>query len=147
MKNILEYRGYFTKIEYSAEDQVLYGKIEGINDLVNLESNKLEDIVAEFHSAVDDYLEMCRCFGKEPDKEYSVHNVGDVCLYSFPDGNKSLAIVEIVRILDDERGVAEIKFLKVIVDDTGNGFFEYLLKSGKTMNASFQYLKTIVPSK
>jgi len=66
---------------------------------------------------------------------------GDICTYSFGLENKSSAIVEIVKILDDARGVAEIKFLEVIEDDTGNGFFNYLLKTGGTMNASFKYLK------
>ena len=70
---------------------------------------------------------------------------GDVCLYVFDNGNKSSAIVEIVKILDDERGAAEIKFLKVFVDDTGNGFFDYLLRTNQTMNASFKYLKNITP--
>ena len=73
------------------------------------------------------------------------YNVGDFCLYVFADGNKSLAIVEIVKILDDERGIAEVKFHKVIKDNTGNGFFHYLFKNGKTMNASFAYLKNITP--
>lgn len=72
-------------------------------------------------------------------------NVGDFCLYGFADGNNSLAIVEIVKILDDERGIAELKFHKVIKDNTGNGFFHYLLKSGRTMNGSFKYLKNITP--
>lgn len=71
------------------------------------------------------------------------HNVGDVCIYGFAKENKSLAIVEIVNLLSDT--VAAIKFLKVIVDDTGNGLFDYLLKSGKTMNASLKYLKNITP--
>lgn len=73
------------------------------------------------------------------------YHEGDVCIYGFAHENKSRAIVEIVRILSDERGVAEIKFHKVFVDDTGNGLFDYLLKSGKTMNASFKYLKNITP--
>lgn len=73
------------------------------------------------------------------------YEVGDICFYGFHDGNKSLALVEIVKILSDERGVAEVKFLKVFVDNTGNGFFNYLLRSGNTMNASFQYLKNITP--
>lgn len=75
---------------------------------------------------------------------HSYHE-GDVCIYGYGAENKSRAIVEIVKILNDERGVAEVKFLKVFVDDTGNGLFNYLLKSGKTMNASFQYLKNITP--
>jgi len=70
MSNILEYKGYYTKIEYSAEDKVLYGKVEGINDLVNFESYSLNEIESEFHRAVDDYLDMCKEVGKEPDKVY-----------------------------------------------------------------------------
>ena len=71
--------------------------------------------------------------------------VGDVCIYGFGHENKSRALVEIVKILDDSRGVAEVKFLKVFVDDTGNGFFEYLLRTGGTMNASLKYLKNVTP--
>lgn len=67
------------------------------------------------------------------------HKKGDVCLYS----HRSAAVVEIVRILNDPRGVAEIKFLKVIVDNTGTGLFEYLHRTGKTMNASLKYLKIL----
>lgn len=66
---------------------------------------------------------------------------GYICKYSFDNENRSVAIVEIVRILDDSRGIAEIKFLHVIVDDTGNGLFEYLLRTGKTMYASIKYLQ------
>ena len=70
---------------------------------------------------------------------------GDVCIYSFDNGNKSSSIVEIVKILNDEKGVAEVKFLKVFTDDSGNGWFDYLLRTSQTMNASFKYLKNITP--
>ena len=68
------------------------------------------------------------------------YQAGDICTYSFGNKNRSVAIVEIVRLLDDPRA-AEVRFLDVIIDDTGNGFFLYLLKSGNTMNASLQFLK------
>ena len=68
--NILEYKGYYTKIEYSAEDKVLYGKIEGIKDLVNFESESPERVEEEFHLAVDDYLAFCKDLGKAPEKPY-----------------------------------------------------------------------------
>lgn len=71
MKNVLEYKGYLAKIEYSVEDRVLYGKIEGIKDLVNFESDSIDQIEYEFHCAVDDYLEMCEELGEKPDKAYS----------------------------------------------------------------------------
>ena len=71
MKNVLEYRGYLTRIEYSVEDRILYGKIEGIKDLINFESDSIDRIEDEFHCAVDDYLEMCEELGESPDKAYS----------------------------------------------------------------------------
>ena len=73
-------------------------------------------------------------------KEYKS---GDVCVYEYGGENESLSVVEIVKILNDERGVAEIKFIAVVRDDTGNGFFKYLLRTGGTMNASMQYLEKI----
>ena len=76
MNNILEYKGYYTKIEYSVEDQVLYGKIEGIKDLVNFECENLADVEKEFHDAVDDYLAFCEDLGQSPEKPYKgVFNV------------------------------------------------------------------------
>lgn len=71
MKNILEYKGYLTKVEYSVEDQVLYGKIEGIKDLINFECENASEVEAAFHQAVDDYLIFCEDVGKEPDRVYS----------------------------------------------------------------------------
>lgn len=34
MKNYLEHKGYQGTVEYSAEDECLFGKIIGINDLI-----------------------------------------------------------------------------------------------------------------
>lgn len=64
----IEYRGYQTYIHYSAADKVLYGKIEGIKDLVNFESHSVTKIEKEFHKAVDDYIEFCREVGKNIDE-------------------------------------------------------------------------------
>ena len=68
--NILEYKGYHTKIEFDSEGLVLKGKIEGISDFVNFECENIKDVEKEFQEAVDDYLEFCKEVGKEPDKEY-----------------------------------------------------------------------------
>ena len=66
MNNVLEYKGYYTVIKIDFERHQLYGKIEGISDLVNFMSDSLSGIEREFHSAVDDYLEFCDEVGKEP---------------------------------------------------------------------------------
>ena len=70
MDNVLEYKGYWTVINYSAEDKCLYGKIEGINDLVSFGCESADEINECFRSAVDEYLEDCKRYGKEPDKAY-----------------------------------------------------------------------------
>ena len=70
MNAILEYKGYHTKIEFDSESWVLRGKIEGINDFINFESDNMDTIEKEFHEAVDDYLEFCKEVGKKPEKEY-----------------------------------------------------------------------------
>ena len=70
LANILAYKGYLTKIEYSVEDQVLHGQIESIVDLVTFESDSINEIEKEFHEAVDDYLLFCTEIGKEPNKAY-----------------------------------------------------------------------------
>jgi len=68
MKNILEYKGYSTKVEVSIEGQVLYGKIEGIKDLVNFECENANEVEVAFRQAVDDYLTFCKEIGKEPNR-------------------------------------------------------------------------------
>ena len=71
MKNIIEYKGYYTKIEYSVPDKVLHGKIEGINDLVNFECDTASEAEEKFREAVDDYLALCKDLGQEPQKPYN----------------------------------------------------------------------------
>ena len=69
--NLLHYKGYSAKPEYSVEDKVFYGKLLGIDDLVDFYSENAKNIETEFHKAVDDYLTFCAEIGKEPQKEYS----------------------------------------------------------------------------
>lgn len=64
--NTLKYKNFYTTINYSSEDNVFYGKIEGIEDLITFESDNKSEIENEFHKAVDNYLLYCEEIGKEP---------------------------------------------------------------------------------
>lgn len=88
MSCVLEYKGYHTKIEFISESKTLRGKIEGINDFVDFESENVIEIENEFHAAVDDYLEFCAEVGKTPEKEYK----GTFNVRISPDLHKKLAI-------------------------------------------------------
>lgn len=68
---MMTYKGHSVRLEYSAEDRIFYGKILGISDLVDFQSENAKDLEEEFHKAVDDYLEFCAEIGKQPQKEYS----------------------------------------------------------------------------
>lgn len=69
---ILSYKGYHTKPEYSLEDGVIHGKIEGLSDLVSFESESTDpDAIRQaFQESVDEYIAFCEEVGKAPEKEY-----------------------------------------------------------------------------
>lgn len=69
--NTMTYKGYIGSVNYSDKDQVFFGKIEGINGLVNFEGESVKELTAAFHEAVDDYLAYCEDEGIEPDKSYT----------------------------------------------------------------------------
>ena len=70
MNNTMEYKGYVGSVEFSEEDALFYGKVLGIRALISYEGNNAAELVADFHGAVDDYLELCAQSGTEPEKAY-----------------------------------------------------------------------------
>ena len=70
MNNILEYKGYCGTVEFSSGDQVLFGKVLGINSLISYEADNVRALKEDFESAVDDYIEACLEKGVEPEKAY-----------------------------------------------------------------------------
>lgn len=70
MKNYLEYKGYIGTVEFSAEDKIFFGKIQGINDLVTFEGSSVEELEKSFQESVLDYLETCKSLNKNPDKVF-----------------------------------------------------------------------------
>lgn len=70
MNNILEYKGYYANVHFSSDDNVFFGKLAGINDLVSFEGESVTELMNTFKDATDNYLETCKELGKEPDKTY-----------------------------------------------------------------------------
>ena len=122
-----------------------------INRDAALQSDEILSAITIKYGEIDvvpvHYLKSLPVMTLPQEDDFFNHRIGDICIYGFHNKNKSCSIVEIVKILNGERGIAEIKFHNVFVDDSGNGYFTYLLKTGGTMNASFKYLKTIIPGK
>lgn len=66
----LIYKDYIGSVRFSAEDEMFYGKIEHISDLVIFESDNAHGLKTAFEEAVDDYLAFCREKGVNPDKAF-----------------------------------------------------------------------------
>ena len=69
--NTLKYKDYWATVEYVPEEQILHGRVEGINDLITFEAVRADEVEDAFHEAVDDYLAFCEEIGKTPQKTYS----------------------------------------------------------------------------
>ena len=69
--NTMTYKGYLGSVAYSEKDNVFFGKVEGINGLVNFEGESVRELTDAFHEAVDDYLAYCEDEGIEPEKSYT----------------------------------------------------------------------------
>lgn len=70
-KNILEYKGFVGSVEFSTEDEVFYGKVIGIKDLVSYEGNTVISLKSNFHGAVNDYIDLCKKENKSFEKSLS----------------------------------------------------------------------------
>lgn len=70
MKNTIEYKGYIGSVEFSEADAVFFGKVMGIRALISYEGTSAQELLADFHAAVDDYLALCESSGKAPEKAY-----------------------------------------------------------------------------
>lgn len=69
---LLKYKGYTGSVEYSAEDECLFGKVQGLRGtLISYEGSTVEEIRQDFEEAVDSYLESCKRRGIAPAKPYS----------------------------------------------------------------------------
>lgn len=76
MKTLMEYKGYHAKSYYDAEDKIFVGEVIGIDDSLNFHGYSVDELEEMFHQSIDNYLDLCREMGVEPDKEYSgVFNV------------------------------------------------------------------------
>lgn len=68
----LKYKDYIGSVDYSEEDNCLYGKVLGMSkDVITYEGKTIEELKADFEAGVDSYLESCNARGIKPGKAYT----------------------------------------------------------------------------
>ena len=76
MINSLKYKDYTAAISYNANDEVFFGQVSGIKDLISFEGTSVSELKQAFEEAIEDYLQTCLSLNKSPDKVYKgVFNV------------------------------------------------------------------------
>lgn len=68
MATMMTYKGYIANFELDEDDNIFYGKLIGINQLVTFEADNAKDLKQAFYDSVDDYLEFCAEQGIKPEK-------------------------------------------------------------------------------
>lgn len=69
----LEYKNYFGSIEYSIDDNCLFGKVLGLNkeNCITYEGNTAEELYNDFKEGIDHYLEYCKMNNIRPGKSFN----------------------------------------------------------------------------
>lgn len=70
MKDLLEHKGFLGSVHFSTDDEIFFGKIEGIDDLITFEGESVQHLKEGFISAVDDYMDICKNHNKSPEKSF-----------------------------------------------------------------------------
>jgi predicted HicB family RNase H-like nuclease len=69
--NVMNYKGYSARIEYSDEDGCFIGHLAGIRDVVGFHGESVAELKAAFEDAVEDYLATCKKLKRTPQRPYS----------------------------------------------------------------------------
>jgi predicted HicB family RNase H-like nuclease len=70
MVNTLKYKNFIASIQFSEEDDLFYGCIEGIESSVSFDGRSVDELKAAFKEAVASYLDFCKRKGIAPHKPH-----------------------------------------------------------------------------
>ena len=56
MKDSITYKDFIGSVHYNSNDEVFYGKIEEIDDLVTFEGKSKRELKKSFQEGVNDYI-------------------------------------------------------------------------------------------
>lgn len=69
--NVMNYKGYSARIEYSDEDDCFVGHVAGIRDIIGFHGASVAELKTAFEEAVEDYLATCKKLRRSAQRPYS----------------------------------------------------------------------------
>jgi len=68
---MMRYKGYYGKVEYDPQANILHGEVVGIRDVITFQARSVDEVEQAFRDSVDDYLDFCKARREKPDKPCS----------------------------------------------------------------------------
>ena len=101
--SVLTYKGYYGSIEFSIEDNCLFGSLIGLeNGAMTYEGDTLDELKSRFEKTVDMYLEHCQECRIVPQKPFSG-------LFSI---RLNPSLHQMIAITAKEKGISVNRFIK-----------------------------------
>ena len=88
MNNTMTYKGYIARIDFDPRDQIFVGRVLGLADNISFHGTTVDQLINDFHIAVDGYIDDCLATGRRPEKPAS----GKVLLRLSPEVHAAAAI-------------------------------------------------------
>ena len=71
MINSMSYKGYTVSMIFDAEDKVIVGRVQDIDDIISFHGESVAEFESNFHMVIEDYLAASKQLGSEPEKPAS----------------------------------------------------------------------------
>ena len=68
---MMKYKGYQAKVEFDDEQNLFYGEVLGVRDVITFQGASVKDLKAALKNSVEDYIVFCKDRGEAPEKAYS----------------------------------------------------------------------------
>ena len=85
---MMEYKGYFAKVEFDDEADIFHGEVINLRDVVTFQGQTVDELHKALRDSIDDYLEFCAARGEALEKPYS----GKFMVRVEPELHKTIAL-------------------------------------------------------
>jgi predicted HicB family RNase H-like nuclease len=68
--DVLTYKDFIGSVHFSAEDNIFFGKVEGINDLITFEGDSVSELKNAFRYVIDEHIKDCETENTPVEKSY-----------------------------------------------------------------------------
>jgi len=86
--DVLTYKDFIGSVHFSATDDIFFGKVEGINDLITFEGESVSELKKAFFYVIDEHIRDCENENIPIEKSYE----GSIHLILTPELHRRAAI-------------------------------------------------------